>query len=142
MNKKRRLIIMMAENGKSYSDIARRVGVSRQRVSIVMSGYYKSPRGKRSIAYKLKRYFCEVCGQPRTKTVRVDNITVEMCNECAITITKGDKRYYPNRFDWSIDHPECIDCQSTKYHHVGHGRCSKCYPKYKEATRIGISSSL
>lgn len=142
MNKKKRLIIMMAENGKAYADIARRVGITRQRVSAIMIGFYKTPRGRRSLSYKMKRYFCEVCGQPKSVTMQVDDLIVELCSECARSISKGDKRYYQNRFDWSIDYPECVGCQSTKYHHVGHGRCAKCYPKYRRLIRIGSSSLL
>lgn len=141
MSQKKRLVIMMGENGKVYAEIARRVGVSRERISVIMQEYYATPRGKRMAQYRLKRYFCEVCGQPKRITMQIDDILVELCDECARTLSMGEKRYYQNRFDWSLNYPECVGCQSTKYHHVGHGRCAKCYPEYRKLIRIGFYSS-
>ena len=132
---KTKLVIMMVENGKVQAEVARRLKITKQRVGAIMTAYYKTPYGQRQLKYRLKRYFCEVCGQPRKATIEVEGMRVDMCAECLLTVRRGNKRYYPNRFDWSVNYPECVECQSTKYHHVAHGRCAKCYPDYKQRAR-------
>jgi len=135
MTKKTKTMILMAEFGKTPSEIGRKLHVTRQRVSEVLKNYYESPVGKRYVYYTMKRYFCEVCGQPREMVISFDGIVLDVCTNCADTIMKGKKRYYQNRFDWSIHYPECIECHSTRYPHVGKGRCRLCYPKYRKLKR-------
>lgn len=153
----RKLILLMFENNQSYAQIARSLGVSRQRIHQILTDYVsigkylkykpKRRRYKKSFANKLDKLLlknCQICKRnPSTMIHHKDhnshNNTLEnlisICPVCHYNLHLGEtgkKLYnYKSKFKpWSKTYIKCAVCGDNKSKHRAFGLCSSCYCRY------------
>ncbi len=142
---------MLYKNGHGFTQIALKMGVSRQRIHQIVTNYknFGIKRFNKKEKKELnKKKICEICRQPAInfhhKDRDNDNDSIEnllaVCKKCHYELHRGEKRIYNGRilktkkklerlYLWSLKYKECQKCLTTEYKHVGHGLCAYCYQK-------------
>lgn len=139
MTDRKALILKLYNERYSYTDIAKIIGVSKQRIHQIITDYTTQPN--RSIDNI--RYFsnkCAICKKETTIIHHIDTDSLNnnpknllsVCEKCHKKIhAKIDKPVVTTkrRGKWSTKYDRCIKCSTTTIPYLASGLCKSCYFK-------------
>jgi len=147
------LALMFIRNGHSQAEIARILGLSRQRIHQIVRNYRSRKYNSKKKMKKLTTG-CKICRQEanhlhhidgNTHNNHIDNL-MPLCPRCHYELHSGkiaqkiNKKLKTNSFaislkrrnksEWSKWYVRCIVCENTNHRYYAKGMCSQCYPIY------------
>lgn len=124
------LMKIMYKNGKSYSEIGRILGVSRQRVHQVIKNYKNIGKKNRESFYE-KFDKCKICCNPAIALHHIDKDNTNDKPENLIPVCKDCHYKLHLLTTWARDYDSCIECGTTDRLHIAKGLCSLCWGRLK-----------
>ena len=111
-------IIELYLKGDLQTEISKKYGLTRQRVSQIIIKYRKD--NKISKIKKEKKYICKDCGKEFTNSTGYSHY--RRCKKCV----EKSKKLWSRKYKLN----KCVRCKSSKYKHRARGLCCNCYLVY------------